>query len=342
MRQFCFTITLSVCRGPWDRPTSSSLSGQARWQSGYPVVVSVIAANPVSTVRALAADIKLSHSVFALPFALLAAFLAASHAGAIEWSRFGGQLVLIVLAMVFARTVAMLANRLLDARIDKDNPRTAGRAIPSGRVSPAAAGGALLACAAGFMAICVAFGLFFGNWWPSLLGLPVLAWISAYALFKRFTALCHIYLGSSLAISPLAAALAIEPAALSQPALWLISAMVLCWVAGFDIIYALQDVAVDKAQGLYSIPSRLGEAGALWISRALHVIAAACLVAALLLDARLGVLFGLGVVAVAALLIYEHAVIARHGTSKITLAFFTLNGIISCVLGALGIADVVF
>ena len=303
--------------------------------------MSAIPANPVSTVRALAADIKLSHSVFALPFALLAAFLAGTHAGAIDWSRFAGQLVLIVLAMVFARTVAMLANRLLDARIDKDNPRTAGRAIPSGRVAPGAAAAALAVCALGFMAVCVAFGLLYGNWWPSVLGLPVLGWISAYALFKRFTALCHIYLGSSLAISPLAAALAIEPAALSQPALWLISFMVLCWVAGFDIIYALQDVHVDRAQGLFSMPSRFGETGALWISRLLHVLAAGALAAAWLVDDRLGVLFGVGVGAVAGLLLYEHAVIARHGISRITLAFFTLTGVISCLLGVLGIADVV-
>jgi 4-hydroxybenzoate polyprenyltransferase len=319
-------------------------AGKPARKTGYAVDVTTADAPSLSTLRALAADIKLSHSVFALPFALLAACMAAAHAGdgsgGIDWSRFSGQLVLIVLAMVFARTVAMLANRLFDAHIDKDNPRTAGRAIPSGRVSPAAASGALLACAAGFMAICVAFGLFFGNWWPSMLGLPVLGWISAYALFKRFTSLCHVYLGSSLAISPLAAALAIEPAALSQPALWLISAMVLCWVAGFDIIYALQDVAVDTAQGLFSIPSRFGENGALWISRVLHVIAAACLVIALIVDVRLAMLFGIGVAAVTVLLIYEHTVIARHGISKITLAFFTLNGIISCLLGVLGIADV--
>lgn len=302
--------------------------------------MSTIAANPVQTVRALAADIKLSHSVFALPFALLAAFLAASHVGPINWSIFIGQLVLIVLAMVFARTAAMLANRLLDAGIDKDNPRTAGRALPSGRVSPGAASGAMFASSLGFLAICAAFGFFFGNWWPLILGVPVLVWISSYALLKRFTALCHVYLGSSLAISPLAAAIAIDPASLSQPAIWLISVMVLCWVAGFDIIYALQDVAVDKAQGLFSIPSRFGERGAMWISRMLHVIAVACLIAAMSIDARLTSLFGLGVLAVIVLLCYEHAIIARHGMSKITLAFFTLNGMISCLLGVLGIADV--
>ncbi len=306
----------------------------------YPVVVSTIAANPFSIARELAADIKLSHSVFAMPFALLAAFMAASHVGPIDWSIFIGQLVLIVLAMIFARTVAMLANRLIDARIDKENPRTAGRAIPSGRVSPDAARGVLLASSMGFLVICAAFGFFFGNWWPLILGVPVLVWISSYALFKRFTSLCHVYLGSSLAISPLAAAIAIDPASLSQPAIWLISAMVLCWVAGFDVIYALQDVAVDKEQGLFSIPSRFGERGAMWISRMLHVVAVGCLVAAMLSDARLATLFGLGVLTVIVLLCFEHAIIAQHSTSKITLAFFTLNGIISCVLGVLGIADV--
>lgn len=298
---------------------------------------------PLRALRLIAADIKLAHSVFALPFAILAAFMAAKNGTVpfFEWPRFGGQLALIILAMFFARTVAMLANRLLDREIDRRNPRTAGRALPSGRLSPRMALSVLLICAAMFMLICLAFGILYGNWWPSILGLPVLLWLSAYPLFKRFTWLCHFALGSALAISPLAAAVAIDPAALGrQPALWLLAAMVLLWVAGFDVIYALQDIEVDLAENLHSIPGRFGLPGALWASRLMHLLASAALIAAAAVDDRLGRLFAIGVGIVLALLIVEHATVARWGTKRIALAFFTLNGIISCILGALGIADV--
>lgn len=296
----------------------------------------------IAALREIAADIKLAHSVFALPFAVLGAFMAAiGFEAAIDWRRFAGQLVLIIIAMVFARTWAMLANRVLDAKIDARNPRTKHRAIPAGRLSMRAAIAAMAVCAIGFMAVCIAFGAFFGNFWPAILGLPVLAWIGAYGWFKRFSALCHVYLGSSLAISPLAAAIAIDPAALgAQPALWLLAVMVLCWVAGFDVIYALQDVAVDREEGLHSMPARFGEGRALWISRAFHAIAAICLIAIVLVDPRLNIIFALGVAVVIALLLYEHATVARWGTTKIALAFFTLNGLISCLLGTLGIVDV--
>ena len=300
-------------------------------------------ARPVEVARHVAADIKLAHSVFALPFAMLAAFMATTSGddAGIVWRRFGAQLVLIVVAMVLARTVAMLANRLLDRKIDARNPRTVGRALPSGRLTARAALVVLLVCSGGFVAVCAGFGAVWGNWWPLALSVPVLAWIAAYGFFKRFTALCHLYLGSSLAISPIAAAIAVDPAALGSPALWLLSAMVLCWVAGFDVIYALQDVDVDIAQGLHSLPARLGSTGALWISRALHAIAAACLVAIVAVDQRLGLVFGVGVVLVITLLIAEQATVARWGTTRVALAFFTLNGVISCLLGVVGIVDVV-
>jgi 4-hydroxybenzoate polyprenyltransferase len=324
--------------------------------------------NPARSVRLIAADIKLAHSVFALPFALLAAVMAAlgptggtyfvSADGAGEqwtrhpylhpdythafWGEFLGQMTLIILAMIFARTCAMLANRLLDRKLDANNPRTAGRALPSGKLPTAHAVGGILVCAALFMAVCASFELFYDNPWPIVLGLPVLIWICAYALFKRFTWLCHVYLGASLAISPLAAALAVQPEALMhQPALWLLSAMVLCWVAGFDVIYALQDIEVDRRDGLHSIPARFGFKGSLWFARALHVLAAAALIAMLVVDARLAVSFSIGVAATLALLLVEHATVARWGTTRIAITFFAINGVISCVLGILGIADVV-
>ncbi|MEE9130205.1 MAG: 4-hydroxybenzoate octaprenyltransferase [Phycisphaerales bacterium] len=292
--------------------------------------------------RIIASDIKLAHSVFAMPFAILAAFMAARPGEAtIDWREFVGQLALIVAAMVLARTVAMLANRLLDRRIDQANPRTAQRAIPSGRLSAGIAFAVLAACTGGFVLVCAGFGVLYGNWWPAILALPALGWVSAYPLLKRFTWLSHLYLGSSLAVSPVAAAIAIEPLALTtQPALWLLAGMVLCWVAGFDIIYALQDVDVDQQQGLSSIPARFGRSSSLRISRALHVLCVACLVAAMAMDSRLRVIFAAGVMMVAILLLYEHLTVARWGTSKVALAFFTLNGVISCVLGALGIVDI--
>lgn len=305
-------------------------------------MTAVTSQTPLQSVRMIASDIKLAHSIFALPFALLAAFMATTAADAVEWNIFKGQLIFIVLAMVFARTCAMLANRILDRKFDSLNPRTAGRAIPSGKLPVRNAIVVWVCFAALFMLMCFAFYFFLDNPWPIILSLPVLLWISAYALFKRFTWLCHLYLGSSLAISPLAAALAINPdALLYQPALWLLSAMLLCWVAGFDIIYALQDIDVDCAQNLHSIPQRFGFGGALRAARILHLIAAIALITAAAIDERFGFIFADGVVIVLALLVYEHATVARWGTTKIALAFFTLNGVISCVLGAIGIVDVI-
>jgi 4-hydroxybenzoate polyprenyltransferase len=296
-----------------------------------------------NVLNAIAADIKIAHSVFALPFAVLAGFMAASPAGyPINWSVFGGQLLLIIAAMVTARTAAMLANRLLDRELDARNPRTAGRALPSGRLTVRQVIAAWLISAVAFIAASAGFGACYDNWWPAMLSVPVLLWISAYGVMKRFTWFCHVFLGSSLALSPLAAAIAIAPDSLSQqPALWLLAGMVLCWVAGFDVIYALQDVEADRRDGLHSLPSRLGIGRSMWISRLLHVVAGGCLIAALVIDARFQIVFGLGVFVVITLLIYEHATVSRWGTTKIALAFFTLNGIISCVLGTLGVLDVI-
>jgi len=288
----------------------------------------------------LARDIKLGHSTFALPFALLGAFMARPIDE--SWVRFGGQLLLVVICMVSARTVAMLSNRLLDRILDAKNPRTAGRALPSGRVAVRDAVFLLIWSACAFEVCCVVFGFAFDNWWPFLLSIPVLVWISSYPLLKRFTSLCHVYLGSSLAISPLAAALAVEPVSvIDQPALWLMGGFVLCWVAGFDIVYALQDVETDREQKLFSMPSRLGVGTSLWISRGFHCVGVLCLAGMIGFDDRLGWLFGVGVAAVILLLIVEHVVSRGGTTARIQLAFFTLNGVISCVLGGLGIWSVV-
>ncbi|MCH7961542.1 MAG: 4-hydroxybenzoate octaprenyltransferase [Planctomycetes bacterium] len=288
--------------------------------------------------RTAAADIKLAHSVFALPFAVLAVFLALPPDEPMP--RLVGKLALVVVCMVFARTWAMLVNRIADRRLDALNPRTQARAIPSGRLSTRDAVGVALGSAALFTACASLFWILFDNPWPTILAVPVLAWIAAYSYTKRFTVLCHVFLGGALAASPLAAALAVNPGALAHtPALWLIAAMVLAWVAGFDVIYALQDLDFDRGHRVRSIPASLGAGGAIWISRALHLTALAALLAAWRVEDRFGPLFALGVAIVAALLLIEHAVLHVRGREGISMAFFTLNGIVSCVLGVLGVTD---
>ncbi|MBK7406543.1 MAG: UbiA family prenyltransferase [Phycisphaerales bacterium] len=182
--------------------------------------------------RAVAGDIKIAHSVFALPFALLAVFLSRSETE--SPATLGAKAAIVVACMFFARTWAMLVNRFADRRIDARNPRTARRALPSGRLAPGQAAQAMLVCAAAFLLLAGLFGLLFANWWPAILALPVLVWIAFYSFTKRFTALCHLFLGGALAASPLCAAIAVRPHALADtPALWWLAAMVLCWVAGF-------------------------------------------------------------------------------------------------------------
>jgi len=287
--------------------------------------------------RVFAGDIKISHTVFALPFALLSTFLAAAPLpGGVPSA---GQLTLIVVCMVAARTLAMAANRLLDAGLDKLNPRTARRAIPAGVLSPVFYFAVGLACTGAFMAACYGFYLLDGNILPSLLGLPVLLFLCSYPFLKRFTRLCHYYLGAALALAPVCAWIAIR-GSIDAPPFWMAGA-VLCWTAGFDIIYACQDYASDVATGVHSVPSRIGIAKALWVSRVTHLLAAAMLVLlGLSASPPLGTLYYVGVGLAIGLLVVEHALVSPTDLSKVGLAFFTINGVISMVLGALGIIDV--
>lgn len=285
-----------------------------------------------------AADIKLAHSIFALPFAMLGAFMARPEGS--PWSRFIGQLAVVVACMVLARTWAMLVNRLADREIDAANPRTQRRVIASGRLSARDGLLVALASAAGFIACTALFWVFFGNFWPLALSVPVLVWIAFYSFTKRFTALCHVFLGGALAASPLAAAIAIDPGFVAaSEALWLLAGMVLLWVAGFDVIYALQDVEFDQSRGLHSVPARLGPMRAIWVSRLLHAGAFALLCLAARAEPRFGPVFALAVAAVGGLLVVEHVVLARRGKAGLDMAFFTINGVVSCVLGAAGVAD---
>ncbi|MFI4854139.1 MAG: UbiA-like polyprenyltransferase [Phycisphaerales bacterium JB065] len=298
-------------------------------------------------VRLALADIKLAHSVFALPFAILAAVMVIDRVeGGERWLLLG----LIVFCMVAARTWAMLVNRLADHRLDAANPRTARRAIASGALRVKDGWAMALLSAALFLAGCAGFWFVSGNPVPLVLGVPVLGWIALYSYTKRFTALCHLFLGTALAISPVCAVLAISPQTMGlmggelEATGWsviLLSAFVALWVAGFDVAYALQDFEYDRSVGLHSVPSALGVRGSLWVSRILHALGYAALVGAWVIEPRFGVVFGVAVFGVAGLLVFEHLVLARRGIAGLPLAFFTLNGVVSVVLGLAGIANIV-
>jgi 4-hydroxybenzoate polyprenyltransferase len=279
-----------------------------------------------------AGDIKIAHTVFALPFALLSTFLASSpHFPAL------GKLGLILLCMVSARTVAMAANRLLDADIDSANPRTAGRAIPSGRLSRGYVMTFLAVCAVLFIAASALFYFIYRNPWPALLSLPVLGFVCAYPLMKRWTRLCHYYLGAALALAPVCAWIAMR-GDLRWPPL-IMAGAVLTWTAGFDILYACQDYTADIAGGLHSIPARLGIPLALCVARLTHLLSVALLILLGFATPQFHTLYFVGVGLAIVLLCIEHAVARADDLSRINLAFFTLNGFISLVLGTLGIID---
>jgi 4-hydroxybenzoate polyprenyltransferase len=285
-----------------------------------------------------ARDIKLSHTVFAMPFALLSTFLAA-HQKWGGWPKWG-QLGLILICMVAARTVAMAANRLLDAELDAKNPRTARRAIPSGALSRGFVGSALGVCALAFIGATALFGVFYANWLPLILSIPVLLFLSGYPLLKRFTRLCHYYLGAALALAPVCAWVAIAGTLALPPILMALA--VLSWTAGFDIIYACQDYQSDLETGVISVPTKVGIAKALWISRVTHLFSLSMLVLLGLRSEELSTLYFIGVGCAGVLMLIEHSLVKPNDLSKVGLAFFTVNGIISVLLGTLGIIDVFY
>jgi len=286
--------------------------------------------------------VKFSHSVFALPFALMAAFLAARAAA--QRSGVGTpapsalQFLLIVGCMVSARSVAMTFNRIVDATIDAKNPRTAMRAIPAGLINRQQALIFLFGATVLFVLCCGGFWWLDGNIWPLALSMPVLIYLCFYSYTKRFTRWSHFVLGSAIAFAPVAAWLAIDPASVGWPAVILMAA-VTCWIGGFDIIYACQDLEFDRQAGLFSLPARWGPARALWTARLAHTCTVILLIALVPL-AHLGSLYIAGVVIVALLLTIENSLVHPNDFSKVNLAFFTVNGTISLLLGLLTIADV--
>ncbi len=292
---------------------------------------------PLRAVRTWADMVKLSHSVFALPFALIATFLAGRQIPG-RGVPFPGQLALIVVCMVAARSVAMTFNRIVDAAIDARNPRTAMRPLPAGRITFFASYAMLILAIVTFGAGCMGFSLYYGNNWPILLAGPVLIYLAGYSFTKRFTKWSHLYLGSAIALAPGAAWLAIHPDSFGIPAV-LLMLIVTCWIGGFDIIYSCQDIEVDRREGLYSLPSRIGPRAALRVARLCHAIVVVALVV-LGWIAGLGAWYAVGVVLAAALLLVENAMVRHDDFRRVNVAFFTINGIVSLVLAAASITDV--
>jgi len=293
----------------------------------------------VSSMRIWAEMVKLSHSVFALPFALIAAFLAGRSIEGRGWPHLG-QLGLIVVCMVAARSVAMTFNRLVDAEIDARNPRTVVRPLPSGRLSRRAAWAMLALSTITFGVGCLGFFIIYTNTWPILLSGPVLLYLCFYSFTKRFTKWSHFVLGSAIAMSPPAAWLAIDPASIGIPAA-ILAVAVSCWIGGFDIIYACQDIDIDRQQKLHSLPARIGPGRALWIARGAHVVCVVALVA-LGKTAGLGTLYTMGVATATILLLVENYLVRANDYHHVNLAFFTLNGLVSVVLAASAITDVLW
>ncbi|MEX0938959.1 MAG: UbiA-like polyprenyltransferase [Pirellulales bacterium] len=287
--------------------------------------------------------IRFSHTVFALPFALLAALMA-WHVRAEEsigtpwrWRELAG----IVLCMVFARSAAMAFNRLADRQFDAENPRTRGRHLPAGTLTTASVSWFALASCLGFIASTL---LFLPNRLPVLLSVPVLLFLVGYSYAKRFTAMAHFWLGMALMLAPVSAWIAIRgEAVLADPGDLLpavvLGGAVMLWVAGFDVIYACQDAVFDAEKGLHSLPARHGIVIALRLAAACHAGTVLLLAALPLVFPYLGWIYWAGIAAVAILLIYEHALVRPDDLTRVNVAFFQVNAVISIGLLVIGAVD---
>jgi 4-hydroxybenzoate polyprenyltransferase len=278
--------------------------------------------------------IKFAHTVFALPFAFLSFFLATRLQGfSIDWRLFA----LITACMVFARSAAMAFNRYVDRNIDQRNARTVIREIPSGIIAPRAALFFTITMSLAFIVTTT-----FINAPVFFLSPIALLVILGYSYSKRFTWLCHFILGIGLGLAPLGAYIAVTGQFHTLPILYAV--MVMLWVAGFDIIYALQDEAFDRSQGLFSIPGVFGQQRAKQIAIVTHTLCAIALLSITLYQGQLieslGWLHWLGAAGFIALLIYQHTLISRFGLEKINKAFFETNGIASVLFGTIVIIDV--
>jgi 4-hydroxybenzoate polyprenyltransferase len=270
--------------------------------------------------------IKFEHSVFALPFALTGAVLAVR-----GWPTLR-QVLWIVVAMVGARSAAMTFNRIADLKFDAVNPRTRQRALPRGQLSLRfAAGFTVVSCA---VLVLAAYEL---NPLAFKLSPLALALLLGYSYTKRFTSFSHLVLGACLGLAPVAAWIALRGDV--KPSVLVLGVAVMFWVAGFDLIYACQDVDFDRTQGLRSVPARFGVRAALWLSALLHVVMLGLLVTVARME-NLGWLAFLGLAAVAALLAYEHGLVRPSDLSRLNAAFFNINGYVSVLFFATWAADV--
>jgi len=277
--------------------------------------------------------VKLPHTVFAMPFALVGATIASYH-HAITIT----QVALILLAFTSARFAAMAFNRIADRAIDARNPRTQMREIPAGKLSVRQATVSVIVSSAVFLAaaallapICLVLAPF------------ALGWVFFYSYTKRFTRWAHLVLGFALAIAPVGAYLAIAGRWSEPPAALLaLAGAVLCWVAGFDILYSLQDIEFDRSQGLHSVPSAFGAGGALMVSRVLHLLSAVLFAALGFLLPELGMLYLFGVAVIAVMLAYEQSLVRADDFSRVDAAFFTVNGIISVLFFLIVLVERIF
>jgi 4-hydroxybenzoate polyprenyltransferase len=276
--------------------------------------------------------IRFSHTLFALPFALLAGAMAwlTQPRPEFRWRDLLG----IVLAMVFARSTAMAVNRLADRRLDALNPRTSSRHLPAGLLSVRSVTLFAITCSAAFVASTL---LFLPNRWPLYLSVPLLAFLCGYSYAKRFTSLAHLWLGTALSLAPICAWVALRGDLTWPPVV--LSAAVMFWVTGFDIIYACQDREFDVRQRLHSVPARLGTMWALRLAAACHLGTVLLLLTLPGVTSQLGWIYWAGVAAVAVLLAYEHWLVRPDDLARVNLAFFHVNAAISVGLFVIGTLD---
>lgn len=306
----------------------------------------------MSTVKKYLSLVKFSHTIFALPFALIGFTLALQHVVIVKADQWFGanpflpeenqpitltvnniilKFILVLVCMVTARSAAMAFNRYLDRNFDSKNPRTAIREIPAGIISANSALRFTILCCILFVVACWLIN-------RSCLFLSPIALfvILFYSYTKRFTPLCHLVLGLGLSFAPIGAYVAVTDAFAFLPVLF--SFTVIFWVSGFDIIYALQDIEFDQSQKLYSIPSVLGKSKALRVSGLLHVLSAACVITAGVYGS-FHFIYWIGIAVFVGMLIYQHSIVKPNDLSKVNIAFMTANGIASVVFGILVIAD---
>ncbi|RFZ85887.1 4-hydroxybenzoate octaprenyltransferase [Mucilaginibacter terrenus] len=272
--------------------------------------------------------VTFSHTIFAMPFAFIGFFLAVTTTDhKFEWQK----LVMMLLCMVFARNSAMAFNRYLDRNIDAKNPRTKQRDIPAGRISPAAALTFTLVNCALFILM-----TWFINPLCFYLSPVALLVVLGYSATKRFTALCHMVLGAGLSLAPIGAYLVVTGAFALTPVFFSLS--VLCWVSGFDIIYALQDEEFDRNEKLHSIPAWMGKVNALRLSTFLHVCSAIFILMPVFYT-NVGLLYYIGIAFFCAMLIYQHLLVKPNDLSRVNIAFMTTNGIASVVFAGFFLLD---